>query len=126
LDTVEHKLHRTDGSVVDTQFMSSSKDQHIAVHDGFKVLTCNTIVPATRTTIPPSRYYMCVFPLNACDSLWRLEDRMVSSPSFVRDHLLEERVLGPQAQALLLGRHHKGPPETSVMIVFKGGADLPG
>ncbi|VAI53504.1 unnamed protein product [Triticum turgidum subsp. durum] len=59
--------------------------QRIACHDGFKVLQLyyRTGLPGPASVI----YSMCVFLPDDHDGLWRLTDKIASSPDFLREHL---------------------------------------
>jgi serine protease inhibitor len=87
--TMDHEFHRMDSSAIDAQFMSSDKDQFIAVHDGFKVLKMpyETMLQDPVHGRPPRSYSMFVFLPDARDGLWSLEDRIASSLGFISDHL---------------------------------------
>lgn len=104
-----YTFHLLDGSAVDVQFMHSYEDQFVAAHDGFKVLKLpytvhddpssyiygGTDAAARRKRWPLPlipRYCMCLFLPDARDGLWTLEDKIVSIPGFLHDHLPKRRV----------------------------------
>ncbi|CAN6223951.1 unnamed protein product [Urochloa humidicola] len=119
--TKEHKFHLLDGGgAVDAQFMRSHSSQFVATYKGFKVLkmpyavhnhpclddvddmhaaaAATTAVvprpmPSSPPPPPPPRYSMLVFLPDARDGLWRLEEKMASSPgSFLQKHTPEKMV----------------------------------
>ncbi|TVU10995.1 hypothetical protein EJB05_44553, partial [Eragrostis curvula] len=96
--TKVHKFHRLDGSTVDARFMTAPEDQFVAAHDGFKVLKMPYAahdpfharpVPSSS---PSSQYSMCIFLPDEHDGLWSLMDKISSSPGFLKEHILENRV----------------------------------
>ncbi|CAL5080628.1 unnamed protein product [Urochloa decumbens] len=105
--TKEHKFHLLDGGAVDAQFMRSHSSQFVAAYKGFKVLRMPYAVHDMRAAVgttavvprpmpssppPPPRYSMLVFLPDKRDGLWRLEDKMASSPGFLQKHTPEKSV----------------------------------
>jgi serpin B len=131
--TMDHEFHRMDGSAIDAQFMSSDKDQFIAVHDGFKVLKMpyETMLQDPVHGRPPRSYSMFVFLPDARDGLWSLEDRIASSPGFISDHLPKKPVaIGefrvPKFKLSFPASIAKVLQNLGITTVFTPGAELPG
>ncbi|KAM0900893.1 hypothetical protein ACQ4PT_020356 [Festuca glaucescens] len=87
-NTKEDKFHRLDGTDVDVPFMRGFGTHRISCHDGFKVLQLRYQRGWQLPAQPPAPVYsMCVFLPDARDGLWRLADKMSSSPDFLHQHL---------------------------------------
>ncbi|XBI87821.1 hypothetical protein VPH35_025853 [Triticum aestivum] len=94
------KFHRLDGTAIDAPFMHGLGRHSIACHDGFKVLQMRyeqghplpPQMPAPAQA-PGPIYSMCVFLPDAGDGLWRLTDKIVCNPDFLRKHLPRNKVL---------------------------------
>ncbi|RLN33573.1 Serpin family protein [Panicum miliaceum] len=107
--TKEHKFHLLDGGTVDAEFMRSYDHQFIATYKGFKVLKMpyaahdpmERLPAAARTTAvvprdvppPPPQYSMVVFLPDARNGLSSLEDKLASSPGFLRRHTPDNSVV---------------------------------
>ncbi|WVZ65690.1 hypothetical protein U9M48_015010 [Paspalum notatum var. saurae] len=110
--TMESKFHRLDGAAVDAEFMRSSTGQFIATYEGFKVVKMpyavavfdrtnrtprqqnDTAIPRDAPPLPDPlpQYSMLVVLPDARDGISTLEDKMVSSPSFLEEHMPEKVV----------------------------------
>ncbi|XP_047065576.1 putative serpin-Z5 [Lolium rigidum] len=88
--TKDDKFYRLDDNTVNVPFMRDSRRQHIACHDGFKVLQLRL----RRGGGGPPRgiYSMCVFLPDARDGLAQLTDKISRDPDFVGKHLPTETV----------------------------------
>ncbi|XBI87823.1 hypothetical protein VPH35_025855 [Triticum aestivum] len=91
--TKNDKFHRLDGTAVDAPFMRGLGMHSIACHDGFKVLQLRYEEGRRTMWSPGPIYSMCVFLPDACDGLWRLTDKIVCNPDFLRQHLPRSTVL---------------------------------
>ncbi|CAN6362738.1 unnamed protein product [Urochloa humidicola] len=76
--------------------MQSWSDQHIACHDGFKVLKLPYKVMDVDWSSPDidwkqwetvPKFSMCIFLPVANEGLWSLVEKMTSSPEFLHEHL---------------------------------------
>ncbi|KAL6660761.1 hypothetical protein ACP70R_001796 [Stipagrostis hirtigluma subsp. patula] len=92
-DTTVGEFHLLGGGAVEASFLSSGRDQLIAVHDGFKVLELpyRSSPPWSRGDDHLARYSMCVFLPDARDGLPALVERIASGGG-LRDHLPRTKV----------------------------------
>ncbi|KAL6619998.1 hypothetical protein ACP70R_035137 [Stipagrostis hirtigluma subsp. patula] len=111
--TEDRPFYRLDGSHVRAPFMSSRKDQFIAKHDGFKVLKLPYKMKYSSSkkksrhlwqeddshesdecnnSDEGAKFSICIFLPDTRNGLPGLVDKMVSSPSFLWDHLPRWRV----------------------------------
>uniref|UniRef100_A0A0D9XQG1 Serpin domain-containing protein n=1 Tax=Leersia perrieri TaxID=77586 RepID=A0A0D9XQG1_9ORYZ len=101
-NTQKKPFYRLDDGVVDdVPFMSSKSYQHVAVHDGFKVLELQYKMPLSNYSYSSlsshvdydyTSYSMLVFLPDARDGLRGLVERIASRPGFVHEHMPHESV----------------------------------
>ncbi|GJN31767.1 hypothetical protein PR202_gb20224 [Eleusine coracana subsp. coracana] len=141
--TKEDQFHRLDGTTVNAQFMSSSRDQLITVHDGFKELKMPYAaehdpldgMPANEKaklfiaaggTAP---YSMFVVLPDARESLWSLQDTIGASPDILHQQMKRVKVgrfLLPKFKLSFSSSLKDALHELGIKATFSlTGADLP-
>ncbi|KAL6868114.1 hypothetical protein ACP4OV_014959 [Aristida adscensionis] len=132
-DTIRDRFYRLDGSAAAARFMSSTRSQLIAVHDGYKVLKLpyRSSSPAATGGGELPRYAMCVFLPDWHDGLPALVDRIAGSAGFRRDNLPSKRVpVGafrlPRFRLAFSGSMKKALKAMGIRAVFDDDADLSG